>query len=344
MGRWWLVRPGGASAPAGCGRNEKENENENENEQGRRDQPIRSPQSVIRNQAPAWLFLTPNLVGFLLFTLLPVGAAVLLSLFDWNLFAPPRFVGLANFADLLGFRREGAQWTANDPRFWKFAGNTLFLMLAIPVNVAASLGLALLLHRGGSGRVFFRTLYFLPTICMGVGVYVLWQWLLNPEAGPVNWLLSRVGIPGPGWLKSYEWAKPGLMLMGLWAGAGGTNMVLYLAGLQGVPPELLEAATIDGAGAGARFRHVTWPFLAPTTFFIAVMSLIHGFQGGFDAAYIMTRGGPDGATTTISYYIFQHGFRWFHMGYAAAIAVVLFVLILGFTALTWRFGGRSQWA
>ena len=304
--------------------------------------PIRNPQSAIRNSAG--LFLAPNLAGFLMFTLLPVGAAVLLSLYDWNLFTAPRYVGLANFVDLLGFHRDDGRWVPNDPRFWKFTGNTLFLMLAVPVQIAASLGLALLLNRGVPGRTFFRTLYFLPTICMGVGVYVLWQWLLNPEAGPVNWLLARVGVRGPDWLKSYEWAKPGLMLMGLWAAAGGTNMVLYLAGLQGVSPELVEAATLDGAGPAARFRHVTWPHLMPTTFFILIMSLIHGFQGGFDAAYIMTRGGPDGATTTVSYYIFQQGFRWFHMGYAAAISVVLFALILVFTALTWRYGRQSQWS
>ncbi len=292
----------------------------------------------------AALFLAPNLAGFLLFTLLPVGATLLLSLYEWNLFTPPKFVGLRNFVDLLGFHPVPGEdrWAPNDPRFWRFTGNTLFLMLGIPVNVAASLGLALLLHRGGRSQVFFRTLYFLPSLCVGVGIYVLWQWLLNPDAGLINWALARIGIVGPGWLKSYEWSKPGIMLMTLWAAAGGTNMVLYLAALQDVPRELLEAAALDGAGPWARFRHVTWPVLGPTTFFIGVMSLIHGFQGGFDSAYIMTRGGPDGATTTVSYYIFQQGFRWFHMGYAAAIAVTLFLLVFALTALTWRMGGRAS--
>lgn len=289
----------------------------------------------------ALLFLLPNALGFSFFTLFPVAAAVALSLFDWNLFTEPRFVGLANFADLLGFRNTPEGWAPNDPRFWKFTGNTLFLMLGIPVNVAASLGLALLLRRGGRLQVTFRTLYFLPSICTGIGIYVMWQWLLNPDSGALNKILAVVGIAGPGWLKSYEWAKPGLMLMGLWSAAGGTNMVLYLAGLQNVPPELEEAAALDGAGAWGRFRHVVWPCLRPTTFFILTMGLIHGFQGGFDAAYVMTRGGPDGSTTTVSYYIFQHAFRWFHMGYAAAIAVVLLGVIFVATALNWRWGSRE---
>ena len=131
------------------------------------------------------------------------------------------------------------------------------------------------------------------------------------------------------------------MLMTLWATMGGTAMILYLAGLQGIPAELYEAAEIDGASTWARFRHVTWPMLAPTTFFIFVTSVIAGFQGGFDAAYIMTRGGPDGATTTLSYYIYNHAFHFSNMGYAAAIAVVLFVIVLIVTLLVWRFGGRK---
>lgn len=285
-------------------------------------------------------FLAPNLAGFLLFTLIPVGAALLLSLFDWNLFTPPTFVGLRNFADLLGFHPRGGEWVPNDARFWQCVGNTLFLMLGIPVNMAASLGLALLLARGGRGQVVFRTLYYLPTVCAGVGIYLLWQWLLSDE-GAINWVLGRAGIHGPNWLLEYAWAKPGIMLMLLWLTAGGPNMVLYLAGLQSVPAELLEAAGLDGANGWGRFRHVTWPHLAPTTFFIVVMALIHGFQGGFDPAYVMTRGGPDGATTTVSYYLFNQGFRWFHMGYAAAIAVVLFALVLATSLLVWRAGRKA---
>jgi multiple sugar transport system permease protein len=288
-----------------------------------------------------YLFLTPNLTGFLVFTLIPVVAAFALSLFEWNLFQPPRFVGLRNFIDLLGFSRDEAGWYLNDPRFWKFLGNTLFLMLNIPICMAASLFLAIVLNQKIRGRVLFRTVFYLPTICSGIGIMLLWMWIYNPEFGLANQLLKLVGIKGPLWLKSYHLAKPSLMLMGLWGGMGGTSMILYLAGLQGVPPQLYEAAEIDGASAWQRFRHITFPMLSPTTFFIFITGVIGGFQGGFQAAYVMTGGGPDGATTTISYYIYNHAFRWFNMGYAAAIAVILFGLVFVVTLVNWKFGGKK---
>ena len=288
----------------------------------------------------ALAFLAPNLAGFLIFTLIPVAVAFGLSMCRWDIFHPPRFIGLQNFIDLLGWYHEGNRVYASDPRFWKYLGNTLFLMMGIPINIAASLMLALVLNQKLRGRVIFRTIFFLPTMCMGVGVMLLWMWIFNPECGLLNHLLSRIGIAGPAWLKSYHWAKPSIMIMGLWAAMGGTNMVLYLAGLQNISPELYEAAEIDGAGPWMRFRHVTLPLLAPTTFFIFITSVIGGFQGGFDSAYIMTRGGPDGATTTISYYIFNHAFQWFNMGYAASIAVVLFALVFLVTIANWRFSGK----
>jgi len=263
-----------------------------------------------------------------------------LSLYRWDLFHAPDFVGLKNFADLLGWYHDDGQLRANDPEFWKYLGNTLFLMMGIPVNMAAALFIALVLNQKLRGRVVFRTVFFLPTICMGVGVMLLWMWIYNPEFGLINHLLSLVGVQGPAWLKSYAWAKPSIMIMGLWAAMGGTNMIIYLAGLQGIPPELYEASEIDGAGPWQQFLSITLPSLTPTTFFIFITSVIGGFQGGFDAAYVMTRGGPDGATTTISYYIFNHAFQWFNMGYAAAIAVVLFALVLIVTLINWRFGGK----
>jgi len=189
--------------------------------------------------------------------------------------------------------------------------------------------------------VLFRTIFYLPTICSGIGIMLLWMWIYNPEFGLANYLLSLIGIKGPLWLKSYHLAKPSLMLMGLWGGVGGTSMILYLAGLQGISPSLYEAAQMDGANAWHSFRHITFPMLAPTTFFIFITSVIGGFQGGFRAAYGRTKGGPDGATSTISYYIYNHAFQWFNMGYAAAIAVVLFALVATVTLINWRFGGRK---
>ena len=297
--------------------------------------------SNLRRNLTGYAFLAPNLLGFLIFTLVPVVAAFGLSLFEWNLFQPPRFVGLRNFVDLLGISRDEAGWYLNDPRFWKFLGNTFFLMLNIPLCMASSLFLAIVLNQKIRGRVLFRTVFYLPTICSGIGIMLLWMWIYNPEFGLANRVLRLVGLPGILWLKSYHLAKPSLMLMGLWGGMGGTSMILYLAGLQGISPELYEAAEIDGASHWRQFLHITFPMLSPTTFFIFITGVIGGFQGGFQAAYVMTQGGPDGATSTISYYIYNHAFQWFNMGYAAAIAVVLFALVFVVTLINWRFGGRK---
>ncbi len=317
-----------------------------------------------RRNLTGFLFLAPNLLGFLVFTAVPVGAAFTLSLFQWDLFHPPRFVGLQNFVDLLGWFRDAEGRHLADPRFWKYLWNTLFLMTAIPIQMAASLFLAIVLNQKIRGRVLFRTVFYLPTVCAGVGIMLLWMWIYNPEFGLFNTLIKAIvdvfnagavrlahlfpgvsvrplTVPQPPWLKGYHWAKPSLMIMRVWGGMGGTSMILYLAGLQGISPELYEAAEIDGAGPWQRFRHITLPMLTPTTFFIFITSVIGGFQGGFDAAYVMTRGGPDGATTTISYYIFNHAFRWFNMGYAAAIAVVLFFIVFAVTLVNWKYGGRK---
>jgi len=295
-----------------------------------------------RKNFVALAFLSPNLLGFLVFTSFPVIFALGLSLFRWDLFHSPQFVGLQNFSDLLGWSSENGGRTANDPEFWKYLGNTLFLMIGIPINIGASLVLALVLNQKLPGRVFFRSIFYLPSLCAGVGLMLLWLWIYNPELGLLNYLLARFSIRGPDWLNSYHWAKPSLMLMGLWGAMGGANMIIFLAGLQRVPPELYEAARMDGANAWQCFRHITWPMLMPTTFFILITSVIFGFQGDFDSVYVMTRGGPEGATTTLSYYIFNHAFQWFNMGYAAAITAVLFVLVLILTLLLWRFGGKEM--
>ncbi|MCK5804762.1 MAG: sugar ABC transporter permease, partial [Lentisphaeria bacterium] len=161
-----------------------------------------------RNNLIGFAFLAPNMTGFLVFTLIPVLAALVLSVFEWNLFQPAKFVGLRNFVDLLGFFRDEGTWYANDPRFWKYLANTMFLMVNIPICMSASLLLAIILNQKIRGRVFFRTLFYLPTICSGIGIMLLWMWIYNPEFGLANRLLALVGIEGPLWLKSYHWAKP----------------------------------------------------------------------------------------------------------------------------------------
>ncbi|HEY3398468.1 MAG TPA: sugar ABC transporter permease, partial [Armatimonadota bacterium] len=248
---------------------------------------------------------------------------------------------VSNYVEILGFHREVAgAAVANDPRFWYYIYNTVFLMLGIPVGMILSLFTALLLNQKLRGIVLWRTLFFIPTICSSVAVAVLWKWILQPE-GLLNQALALGGLAGPNWLGDPTWAKPALILMGLWIGVGGYNCVLYLAGLQNIPRELYEAAALDGANFWQRLRHITWPQLAPTTFFILVMSIIGGLQGHFVTIYVMTGGGPANSTTTLLYYIFQKAFAWHQMGYACALSVVLFVVILVFTLLQWKYGGQS---
>lgn len=313
----------------------------------------------IREALAGYAFILPNILGFLTFTLLPVFASFLLGFTQWDLLGTRQWIGLKNFYELLGFnvRPDSIQnwydyvmfWRVievKDPYFWKYLGNTIFFMLAIPIGMAGSLALAIALNQKVRGIVIFRTIYFLPTITAGVATYLLWRWLYNADFGMVNAFISKFGellglrFRGPEWLSSTAWVKPSLMLMFLWGGIGGVNMILYLAGLQNVPSHLYEAADIDGASSWQKFIHITWPMLTPTTFFIFTMSLIGGFQGGFDAAYVMTNGGPAGASTTLSYYIYNNAFVWFKMGYAAAIAWVLFFLVFIVTILNWKYGGK----
>ncbi|MBN2453131.1 MAG: sugar ABC transporter permease [Candidatus Omnitrophica bacterium] len=293
-----------------------------------------------------YLFLLPNLIGFLIFTLVPVALSLVLSFVRWDMLSPAKFIGIKNFIDLLGFHTESGIFTANDPLFWKCVGNTLFLMLIIPVEIMASLALALIMNQKVRLINFFRAVFFLPTITNGVAICLLWAWIYNYDFGLVNNMIIGAGdllslplkrIP---WLTSVAWAKPSLMLMGLWIMLGGYNMILFMAALQGVPRELYEAADMDGASSWNKFWNITWPMISPTTFFVFVMAVIGGFQGGFMQAYIMTGGGPDRSTTTLEYLIYNHLYSWQHVGYAAAIAWFVFVIVFTATVFNWRFGGK----
>jgi multiple sugar transport system permease protein len=294
----------------------------------------------------AYLFLLPNLAGFLVFTLIPVLFSLALSFVNWDILTPASFVGFANFLKLLGFHRETGALIANDPLFWKCLGNTLFLMMIIPIEIMAALGLAVAMNQKVRGATVFRTFYFLPTITNGVAICLLWAWIYNFDFGLLNDLLVKgahffnISFKGIPWLTSVKWAKPSLMLMSLWVMMGGYNMILFMAALQNVPRELYEAAAIDGASKWQRFWAITWPMISPTTFFISVMAVIGGFQGGFMQAYIMTGGGPERSTTTLEYLIYNHLYSWQHAGYAASIAWVVFIVIFFVTLFNWKFGGR----
>ncbi|BDI28995.1 hypothetical protein CCAX7_10460 [Capsulimonas corticalis] len=238
-----------------------------------------------------------------------------------------RLIG-ATIMVVLGLIMGGVIWTQGNPNLGLAIG--LFWLVA-------ALGI-------GFNVVAFRTLFYLPTFTAGVALMILWKALYNPKTGPINIGLNAIfhvlGIhaEAPQWLGDVTWAKPALVIMGVWTGIGGTSMLLYLAGLSNVPKELTEAAEIDGAGPWARFRHVTWPQLAPTTFFITITSIIGGLQGGFEQARVMTSGGPAGSTTTLSYYIYNKAFQDLDMGYASAISWILFAIVFAATALNWKFG------
>ena len=417
----------------------------------------------------ACFFLAPNFVGFLVFVAFPVLFSLFMSFTNWNLSLhnqfreePLQWVWFRNFGELV-----------SQPTFWKYFGNTLFLMLGIPLGIAGSLFLAVLLsrklksNRAGvrwslalfslftfaiiglclmslgfgliafilsivagvilalcftTGAIAYRTLFYLPSFTAGVAVFLLWKKLYNPINGPINsalrpildslagvvnttpdmlWLgagylfwavallgllyfgfkilrglfsrdfglgtglvslaalfilalvlyglgivakglpaMAADGLEPPNWLTDVHWAKPAIMIMGLWFAIGSNNMLLYIAGISNIPPELYEASDIDGAGSWQKFWYITWPQLAPTTFFIVVMSFIGGLQGGFEQARAMTLGGPFGATTTLSYFVYTEGFEVGRLGYASAVAWVMFVMIFGLTIFNYKFGNR----
>ncbi|MCX7018582.1 MAG: sugar ABC transporter permease [bacterium] len=293
----------------------------------------------------AMLFLLPSLTGFLAFIFLPITASLALAFCKWDVISGLEgihWIGLKNFRQILGFifDRQTGELLANDPLFWKYLYNTLFLMCGIPFGIAGSLIIALMLNSRIPMTRVLRTVYYLPSICVPVAVFLLWRWLLNNRYGVINYMLGFAGITGPDWLGTITWAKPAIIIASFWMGVGGGGMILYLAGLQGIPRELYEAADIDGAGRWQKFRMITWPLLTPTTFFIFITSVIGGFQGGFEAAYMMTGGGPAGSTMTISYYIYQYAFTWFRMGYASALSWILFIIIFVVTVINWKYGGR----
>ena len=266
-----------------------------------------------------YLLILPALIGFFVFMLYPMFTGVYLSFTAWGGFGPVKWVGLENWIKLL-----------HDKHFLKAVWNTVYYTLGIlAIGVPLALLLALLLNQKFlRGRNFFRAVYYLPVISMMVAVSMLWKWLLSPNHGLVNYFLGFIGLPKINWLLDPRWAMPGLILMSIWKGTG-FNMVIFLAGLQGIPKMYYEAAEIDGANSWHKFRYVTLPLLSPTTYFIVITTMIHSFQI-FQQAYILTEGGPREATTTIVYYIYKNAFEWFQMGYACTQAV----LSVSYTHLT----------
>lgn len=316
-----------------------------------------SERATPRSIAPLY-FLAPNLLGFLVFTAGPVVYSFFASFTNASLVhaGNTHVVGLQNYVEIIG-----------DRKFWLAFEDTIYLMLGIPISIALSLWVAVLLNRKMPLNSMLKALLFLPSLTSGVAIMILWKKLYNPEYGPVNQMIDAVGhmlgyahIKGPEWLQSTNnlfaldvekvgfsgkqfglGARDALNILGVWIAIGGSNMLLYLAGLTNVPDELVEAAQMDGAGKWACFRNILWPQLAPTTFFIVVMSIIGGLQGGFETAKVMTNGGPAATTTTMAFYIYSKAFEEYRIGYASAVSWVLFAIVLGFTLLNWKFGNKD---
>lgn len=277
----------------------------------------------------AWVFLAPTLIGLAVLSAGPIIAALGISLTKWDLLTTPKFVGLDNFATLL-----------SDHRFLVALRNTAFYTAtSVPLGLVLGLGLALALNQRLRGISWIRTAYFLPVVTSTVAISLVWSWIYSPDHGPLNGVLEFLGLPAQKWIADPFWAMPAIVVMSVWQGLG-TTVIIFLAGLQAIPEDYYDAASVDGAGPRARFRHVTLPLLTPSIFFTGILALIDSFLV-FDQVYVLARPGkPFDATVTLVYTIYENGFQNFKMGYAAAGAWVLFVIVAVLAAIYFRLQNR----
>jgi multiple sugar transport system permease protein len=291
----------------------------------------RSSPLARRKAIEGYLYISPFLLGFLIFTAYPLLASFYLSFTSYNIISDPTWIGLENY------QRAFTQ----DPQFWASLGRTLkYAALVVPIGIVCSLLAAVLLNQGFFATSIFRTIFFLPSITPVIASVLIWLWLLQPSIGVVNYLLGLIGVPGPPWIQSTSWALPSLVILSLWNTAGGSRMIVFLAGLQGVPQELYEAAHIDGANRWQRFLNVTVPMISPTIFFNLVVSVI-GALSVFSVAYIGTQGGPAYATYFYVYHLYISAFQFNLMGYASAMAWVFLVIVLALTLS--QFSAQKRW-
>jgi len=274
-------------------------------------------------------FIAPWLIGFLVFTVGPFFSSIFLSFNTYDLVHPPKWVGPKNYTTLFD----------KDPLFWSSMWVTVkYGLVSVPLGIVIGVALALLLNLKVKGQAAFRTIFYMPSIVPTVANVVVFSWIMNPELGLINGILRTVHIEGPSWLTDPKWALWSLIFMSLWG--VGNSMVIYLAGLQDIPAHLYEAATVDGASAFQRMRRITLPLLTPVIFFNLVMGIIGSFQY-FTEAYIMTKGGPEGATSFFALYLFQRAWTYLDMGYACAMAWIVFVIVMVLTVVV--FQSRKRW-
>ena len=286
--------------------------------------PVRR-RSVARREAIwGYVFISPWLIGFFAFSLGPLLSVLYFSLTKYSVLAPPVWVGFENYLQIF----------TGDPLFWTSLYNTVYyVVFAVPLEVVLAFVIALLLNGKIRGLPVYRTLFYIPVVVPSVASSVLWVWLLDPQLGILKFLLSLFGVSSPDWLQSEIWSKPAIVSLGVWY--LGTYMIIYLAGLQGIPRHLYEAAAIDGASWWSKLWTVTIPMLTPTIFFNLLMGIINSFQV-FAFAYIMTNGGPLNSTLFYVLYIYQHAFQYFEMGYATALSTILLLIVLAATLLVMR--------
>ena len=278
--------------------------------------------SMARREAiEGYISISPWLLGFLIFTVGPLLASLYFGFTEWTITRPATWIGGANYVRMF----------TGDALFWQALKVTvLYVLLSVPLKLVFGLALSLLLNMSLRGMGFFRTVFYIPAVISGVAVSLMWMWLLQPDTGVVNTLLDMVGIQGPGWFWDPRWALPSVALMSVW-GVGG-SAIIYLAGLQNIPPHLYEAAMLDGANAWRRFWRITLPLLTPTIFFLLIIELIDAFKV-FRQAFVITKGGPLKATYFYLYYYYEEAFQNFNMGYASALAIVLMLVIFTATLL-----------
>ncbi|TDE92678.1 sugar ABC transporter permease [Occultella glacieicola] len=296
----------------------------------RRDRHSRPFRKPAPQEIWGWIFVLVPMLLFLTFVIIPVVMAVVLSFTDYAVIGDAAWVGLENYQRIFA-----------DPIFLLALRNTaIYTLMFVPLGVAVSLGTALLLNRNSRAVNLFRTFFYIPVVASTVATATIWYWLLNPQSGLFNIVLGWFGINGPAWLYDSKWAMTAIVLMSVWSGFG-TNMLIYLGGLQGIARELYEAARIDGANAWQAFRYITIPGLSRTTFLISTLLIIGAFQV-FDQAYLLTKGGPGNSTLTVVYYIYNQGFGGLKMGYASALSFVLFLIIAVFSLINFKLTSRSQ--
>ena len=293
-------------------------------------QPARRPGGPLAGEGRwALLFLAPTLLGLAVLSAGPILATLAISLTKWDLLTVPKLTGFDNYVALL-----------SDDRFLKALRNTFFYVaVSVPLGLAIALGLAVALNVRIRGIAWIRTAYFLPVVTSTIAIALVWQWIYSPESGLLNEVLGLVGIPPQRWLGDPTLAMPAIVAMSIWQGLG-VNVIIFLAGLQAIPAELLDAASVDGAGRWARFRHVVLPLLTPAIFFTGVLALIDSFQV-FDQIFVLARPRPTDATITVVYFIYENGFKFFKMGYASAASWILFLIVALFTAI--YFWSQDRW-